>query len=108
MSRDKRVLYLAKSKPNLDHFPSPQELMNLDFFTSVEKLNCGLSLIEINKFLRKQNEFVCNLNDTRMLRDKGFTILWVSGGLFWLLFDMDHPILTDFKRDFKLQEILSI
>lgn len=101
-------LYLAKSMPkNLEHFPSPQELMNVEFFNSVEKLDCKLSVPEINKFLKTQDEFVCNINDIQMLRDKGFTILWVSAGLFWIIFDIDHHSLTDFKRDFKLNNILN-
>ena len=29
-------LYLVKSKPNLDHFPSPNDLMNIDFFFDIE------------------------------------------------------------------------
>ena len=41
-----------------------------------------------------------------MVRDKGFTILWHSCGLYWLLFDIDNPPLTDFNRDFKLRQIL--
>ena len=101
-------LYIVKSKPNLDHFPSPNDLMNIDFFFDIEKLDINPILPEINKYLRQRVDFVCNLSDIQMLKDKGFTILWVSGGIFLMLFDLDNHNLVDFKRDFKLRQILTI
>lgn len=72
-------LYLAKSEwvSQGSNYPNPLDLMNVDLFT-----------------------------DYKGIDDKGFTILWHSSGLYWLLFDIDNPHLTDFNRDFKLRQIL--
>jgi len=99
-------LYIIKSKPQLNHFPSPQELMNIDFFFDIEKLHITPILPEINKYLRQRVDFVRNLSDMQMVKDKGFTILWHMGGAYWILIDLDNHKLLDFKREFKLRQIL--
>jgi hypothetical protein len=107
-------LYLAKSEwvPQGSTFPKPIELMNIDLFRDYKKVDCKLSVYVLNKYLKNEpfldsiTHKTINSNDMQMVRDKGFTILWYSYGLYWLLFDIDNPTLTDFTRDFKLRQIL--
>jgi len=107
-------LYLAKSEwiPQGSTFPNPIELMNIDLFKDYKKIDCKLSVYELNKYFKNEpfldsiTHKTINSNDMQMVRDKGFTILWHSYGLYWLLFDIDNPTLTDFTRDFKLRQIL--
>jgi hypothetical protein len=107
-------LYLAKSEwvPQGSTFPKPIELMNIDLFRDYKKVDCKLSVYDLNKYLKNEpfldsiTHKTINSNDMQMVRDKGFTILWYSYGLYWLLFDIDNPTLTDFTRDFKLRQIL--
>jgi hypothetical protein len=107
-------LYLAKSEwvSQGSNYPNPLDLMNVDLFTDYKGIDCKLSVYELNKFF-KDEPFLksisyknINSNDMQMVRDKGFTIIWHSSGLYWLLFDIDNPHLTDFNRDFKLRQIL--
>lgn len=107
-------LYLAKSKwiPKGSTYPNPIELMDVDLFTDYKSIDCKLSVYELNRFFKDEpflksiNHKTINSNDMQMVRDKGFTILWHSCGLYWLLFDTDNQNLIDFRRDFKLRQIL--
>jgi len=107
-------LYLAQSEwiPQGSKFPKPIELMNIDLFRDYKKIDCKLSVYELNKyfknepFLKAISYKTINSNDMQMVRDKGFTVLWHSCGIYWLLFDIDNPSLIDFNRDFKLRQIL--
>ena len=107
-------LYLAQSEwiTKGSRYPNPIDLMNIDLFKDYKKIDCKLSVYELNKyfknepFLKAISYKTINSNDMQMVRDIGFTILWHSCGLYWLLFDIDNPSLTDFNRDFKLRQIL--
>ena len=107
-------LYLAQSEwiPQGSTYPNPIELMNIDLFKDYKKIDCKLSVYELNKYFKNESFLkaisykTINSNDMQMVRDKGFTILWHSCGLYWLLFDIDNPSLIDFNRDFKLRQIL--
>jgi hypothetical protein len=107
-------LYLTKVKwkSQGSNYPNPKDLMNIDLFIEYKSIDCKLSVYELNKFF-KDEPFLdsivhknINSNDMQMIRDGGFTILWHSFGLYWILFDMDSPFLVDFKREFKLRQIL--
>lgn len=107
-------LYLTKVKWNSQgsNYPNPKDLMNVDLFIEYKSIDCKLSVYELNKFF-KDEPFLgsighknINSNYMQMIRDKGFTILWHSFGLYWILFDMDSTFLVDFKREFKLRQIL--
>jgi hypothetical protein len=112
-------LYLAKSEwiSQGSTYPNPIDLMNVDLFKDYKKIDCKLSVYELNKYFEDEPFLKAisycgfigirtNSNDMQMIRDKGFTILYHSCGLYWLLFDIDNPALTDFRRDFKLRQIL--
>ena len=107
-------LYLAQSEwiTKGSRYPNPIDLMNIDLFKDYKKIDCKLSVYELNKyfknepFLKAISYKTINSNDMQMVRDKGFTILWHSCGLYWLLFDINNHSLTDFNRDFKLRQIL--
>jgi len=107
-------LYLAKSEyiPQGSTYPNPIDLMNVDLFKDYKKIDCKLSVYDLNKYFKDESFLKAisyksiNSNDMQMIRDKGFTILWHSCGLYWLLFDIDNPALTDFRRDLKLRQIL--
>jgi len=107
-------LYLTKVKWSSQgsNYPNPKDLMNIDLFIEYKSIDCKLSVYELNKFF-KDEPFLdsivhknINSNDMQMIRDGGFTILWHSCGLYWILFDIDNPHLIDFRRDFKLRQIL--
>ena len=107
-------LYLATSKwtPQGSTYPNPIDLMNIDLFADYKSIDCKLSVYDLNKFFKDEpflksiDHKMINSNDMQMIRDKGFTILWHSCGLYWILFDIDSPSLVDFKREFKLRQIL--
>lgn len=100
-------LYLTKVKWKFrgSTFPTPQDLLNIDLFTEYKQLDCKLSVIELNRFF-KDEPFKINGNDIQAISYKGFTVLWHQSMTYWLLIDMDSPSLVDFKREFKLRQIL--
>lgn len=105
-------LYLSKVK--CDFPKNPKDLMNVDILIEYKSIDCEISIYDLNKYFKNEPFFgleptsikMLNSNDIQMIRNTGFTILWYQLGYYWILFNLDSDALVDFKRDFKLHQIL--
>lgn len=88
---------------------NPILLLDVSIMTVITQLDIKLSLVELNKYFDNTNSsFRLNGNDIQMIKNKGFTVVShdkLNG--YWILFDIENENLKDFKRDFKISQLIN-